>query len=241
MARSWVVFCAALLGCGRTRFDPVTDGADGFVGCTHTFCDDFDRPAPVETGWTSATVTGGLLSLDSTTSVSSPSSLRVDLTSTATGSALLEQTFAPTAITSVHYAFDLAIETADSTAELDLAQMKWLTVQAPCTGLGFYIVRTRAFSPPKLVMQETYSGCGGNTDDILPFTTGFHHIDVLVLTGAANVAHLTVTVDDALAVDRPVPVPVPASRVQLDLGAPAIQAVNASWVIHYDNVAVDLQ
>jgi len=239
-----VAACGALAACGRFDFDPIAAIAtDAPAGCTHTFCDNFDRPTGVAVGWTSSMVTGGTLAIDNSTSVSPPGSLAVAFDASNAGVAYLSESFTPLAQTGVHYAFDLDLETADTTGEVDIADLLWLSYPAPCTGLGFFVVRTRDLTPAQLVLQETYNNCaGGNIDTPIPVaSSGFSHLDVDVQVGAAGVAHVQVAVDGVLQIDRAVQVDVPPSQLELRFGVPFTAAVNAPWSVHYDNVAVDLR
>ncbi len=226
--------------CGRIDFDPRSDGALDAAGCQHTFCDAFDDSGALGATWTSISDPDDILSLDETTGVSPPASFHVAFPPTVDAMDSLEVALGPTAITSVRYAFDYELVTTDSTAEIDLAQLHWLTLPSACTDLGFFIVRTRALMPPALVMQETYTGCGGNIDDPLPTTAGFHHFEITVTLGTAGNARIGVLVDGVTAVDRAIPVDVPSSLVTFSLGAPHIQDAEQAWDMHYDNVAIDV-
>ncbi len=222
---AWLL--VAVSACGRVAFDPLVDAPP--VGCQHTFCDDFDRADGLADGWTSSV--GGDLSLEA-------GALRVAFPPTAGDSEYLELDLAPVAQTSARYAFDMELETTDTTAETDLAALEWLAPPPGCSALGFYIVRTRAFTPPMLVLQETYAGCATNIDDPIPAPPGFHRYEVDVVFGSTG--HVTVTVDGVVAVDRVPAAPVPASQLSFRLGAPNIQDAEQPWLIHYDNLAIDL-
>ena len=227
---AWLL--VAISACGRVAFDPRVDAAGDAppVGCQHTFCDDFDRATGLADGWTSSA--GSDLSLDQ-------GSLRVAFPPTVADSEYLEIDLAPVAQTSARYAFDMDLETTDMTAETDLATLAWLTPPPGCTVLGFFIVRTRAFTPPMLVLQETYAGCASNIDDPIPAPPGFHHYEVDVAFGSTG--HVTVLVDGVVAVDRVPAAAVPASQLTFRLGAPSIQDAEQPWLIHYDNLAIDLE
>ena len=65
--RRWWCVALVLAGCGRQNFDPLRDGdvgvpdgpngSDAAATCT-TFCDNFDRTTPPQTGWDTRTTSG---------------------------------------------------------------------------------------------------------------------------------------------------------------------------------------
>ena len=85
-ARCLSIAVVLVTGCGRFFFDerePIDGGGDDASGdafeCGHTFCDNFDRSGPPETGWDMYTMTTGTASLASDMSVSPPQSLLISI------------------------------------------------------------------------------------------------------------------------------------------------------------------
>ena len=244
MIRVWLVLLVA--GCGRYEFDPLTDASaasdasdDAPGTCAgHTFCDDFDRATPVSTGWDELVNTGGTISIVTGTSVSGPKSLLVAMPTAAVGVANLRKTFPRTA-THARISFDLSYATANGgIAELDLVQLQWLELPAPCTNFGYYLVRD---STGPLIMQETYTGCGGNVNTPLAFGAGFHHVDMEVWFGLPAAARVTVQIDGAMVFDTMPIREIPASTLLLDFGVPSQRDIIAPWEVRYDDLTVDLE
>jgi hypothetical protein len=234
-----IVAVVALAGCGRVGFD--VGSGDAVGGCGHTFCDNFDRTTAVDTGWDSANLVGGsMLAIDTSVVSSGSGSLAVTLVPGAGNIAALSKTFSLIAQVYVNYAFDLQLDMVDTTGEVDLADLTWEPSPPGCGELGFFI--TRAAALDQVALQETYGMCGPLTDTPVVIGSGFHHIEVDTQIGAATVAHVRVTVDGTIvAVDKAVPVDVPPSAVKLAFGAPYESGVGTPWLLHLDNLTVDIQ
>jgi len=235
------VWLLALAGCGRVGFGASPDASpDAAPSCGHTFCDDFARTAPLEGPWDSAMLLGGSLSLDGDR-----------LLAQAAGN--LDRAFLlkllPLASTSIHFEADIKLETGMD-GEIDLVQLHWHDLPAFCTAggaFGYFLVRD---STGKMEIQETYVGCNGagNKNDVIPVTTFppsgpdvAHHVQIDVMLGAVNSAHVRVQVDALLGVDATISsYDVLPSTIELHLGVPGVSAPTAPWAIHFDNVVVDI-
>jgi hypothetical protein len=230
-------------GCGRVDFDPLRDGAttvDGTAACTHTFCDDFDRTTPPVTGWSSDVASDGTLVIDDTTSVSAPSSLRVDAPLPGPASMFLVEDLPGMASAAIHVEFELAVGQRDDGAEVDLMQLTWLPAPPPCTLFGYFIVKD---DTGPMELQETFSGCGAaNSNDTFPFgiADGFHHVAIDISLGAQAATRLHVAIDGTTVVDKPADRDVPASALELRLGE-GTRTPSVEWIVHYDDVIVDLE
>ncbi|MBL0217513.1 MAG: hypothetical protein IPQ07_27020 [Myxococcales bacterium] len=199
MRRWW---CAALVlaGCGRQNFDPLRDGdvggtdaadaldaADAAAACT-TFCDNFDRTTPPQTGWDIKTTSGA------GTSVIANGQLQITLPATGDGTFLV--TTLPAATSRVRIAFKIAYtSTAPGIAEVDLVQLRWDLPLAGCTSEGFYLVRD---STGPFDLQETYAGCGANVNTAFVdlANSGLHAVVMTITLGALNTAKIEVAIDN---------------------------------------------
>src|SRR5262245_41349553 len=116
--------------CGRIYFDPRSDSAQTALPCEqqHTFCDSFDRaPQDIQLGWDGLTTFGmGTIAIDTTRSVSQPSSLGVSVAGPGNDLALMAKQL-PAMTSRVHVAFDIAYSTqqAFQSAEIDLLRLDW--------------------------------------------------------------------------------------------------------------------
>jgi hypothetical protein len=225
----------ALAGCGRINIDAHDDSGSA-AACIHTFCDDFDRAPPADRGWTGAVVAGGTLALDSSESVSPPSSLLTTIAFPSTAGVYLTKDL-PVMQTALHASLDIELATTTLDAEIDLFQIVWVAAPQPCTAFGYFLVRD---STNVMVMQETYVGCGTSVNDILPFPAGFHHVVVDIAAGAIGTATVRIEIDGVLALDKQVDHAIPASALTIALGAPGVRATTGPWLIRYDNLIVDV-
>ena len=242
--RGLAMLVMGTIACGRYRFGPLADEQSGDAApgtCAHTFCDDFDRPGPLEAGWDSVANTGAAtLALATDASVSAPQSFLLSLPAPQLeGGFLVKQL--PTATTSARIAFRVGYASTNlGTAEVDLVQLQWDTRPTTCTSFGYYLVRdgTGPFD-----LQETYGGCGGNANTALPDlgNSGFHSVVMLVTFGAIGTARVRVEIDGNLAVDKPTSHAIDPSSLTLRLGGGASRNMTAPWQIRYDDVIVDLQ
>lgn len=241
-----------LVGCGRLGFGEQTapgDGAadapdtpgDTTLSCGHTFCDDFDRTTPLETGWDRIDNTGNaVLSLDDSDPVDGFFLLQLpspDLE----GGFLVKQLPAPTATGSVRIAFDLEYSSDDpSVAEIDLVQLQWDILPMTCTSFGFFLVRdgTGPFN-----LQETYGGCGGNENTPMEDIDNEppRRVEMTLTLGAVGTAQIRVDLDGKNVIDKLVSHAVLPSPLTLRLGGGAVRDVMAEWKIAYDNLEVDVQ
>jgi hypothetical protein len=245
--RGLVMLALATIACGRYRFDPLAEGQSGdaapdaSAACAHTFCDDFDRPGPIEAGWDSTANSGAaMLVLAADASVSAPQSFLLSLPAPQLeGGFLVKQL--PAATTSARIAFSVGYaSTSLGTAEVDLVQLQWDVRPAACTSFGYYLVRdgTGPFD-----LQETYGGCGGNENTPLGDrgNSGFHAVVMVVTFGAIGTARVRVEIDGNLGVDKPTSHAIDPSSLTLRLGGGASRNMTAPWQIRYDDVIVDLQ
>lgn len=218
------------------------DGADGAPSCEHTFCDDFDRPGPVEAGWDSLFNSGNATpALVTTTSVSAPQSYDLHLPGTSLEGGFLVKALPVTPASSVVVRVQLGYETSTvNDAEIDMLQLKWDTLPAGCTEFGYYFVRdgTKAFN-----LQETYGTCGGNEQNYLPDlpNSGFHAAVMTVTLGAIGTARIKLELDGATVVDRTTSHAIMPSTLTLRLGAGASRNILAPWDFRYDDLTVDVQ
>lgn len=235
-----LVAVAALAACGRIDFAP-RDDAPATSSCGHTFCDDFERTAPVVGDWTTSSTSGGTLSLDTGTLVADGTTVMP-----AAGAVYLAKSFPDPVSTSIHVEADVELDTG-SDGEIDLVQIHWEDLPLTCTSFGYYLVRNRQTST--VIIQETYVGCGGSgsVDDTLPSfpaaaPSGTQHVAIDVTMGAKNAgAHLAVHVGDSLDLDKTVTLyDIPASHLSVRVGVPGVQANTGPWSVRYDNVIVDL-
>ena len=243
-----------LAGCGRLGFgetSPPSDGAtdasadapgDTTLSCGHTFCDDFDRNTPLDTGWDRLDNTGAaILELDG---APPEGFFTVELPAPALEGGFLVKNFAPpVANGSVRIAFDIEYSSADpSLAEIDMIQLQWDTPPAPCTSFGFFLVRDGAGTGP-FNLQETYGGCGGNENTALEDLDNLprRRIEMIVTLGAIGGAQVRVEIDGVPFVDKVVSHAVPPSPLTLRLGGGAVRDMSAPWKISYDNLEVDVQ
>ena len=232
------VMLVAIPACGRLDFEPIADAMP--AGCGHTFCDNFDRSTPVGAPWTAADTSGGTLVLDPSVRVSAPNGLLVDVPFPLTGAVYLTEAL-PRADISIHVELDLDLEQTDATAEIDLVQVLWVPPPAPCDAFGYFFVRD---DTGPLELQETFVNCGAaSSNDTFPFGVGngFHHLALDIQLGALGTAALQVQVDGASVVDKLADRDVPASALELRLGAPGTRTTSVAWRIRYDNVIVDLR
>jgi hypothetical protein len=250
--RALIVVCVSSLvvvaGCGRRWFDPLDDGvdapaADVLASCGHTFCDDFDRAGPVESGWGALTNSGlALPSLTTARVVSAPQAFLVELPGTSLESAYLVQSL-PMATTSAVVSLQLDYTTTNvNDAEIDLVALNWDAPPAPCTSFGYYLVRDGTMS---FNLQETYggTGCAPSEQNYLPGldNTGYHAIVMTVTFGAIGTARIKLDIDGTNVVDHTTSHAIPASTLTLRLGAGASRNVVAPWEFRFDDLLVDVQ
>lgn len=226
-----------MAGCGRLAFDERGDGVDGPVGCGHTFCDDFDRTTPVDTGWSSLDTTAG-----GTGAIDTNQLLLTVPTMTPTmeiGSAVLEVKVPGTFTTHASVELDLAMATTTvMNTEVDLVRLAWDIPPAGCTTFEFVLVRdgTGPFN-----LQETYdAGCvtGGNIEHF--------NIDLLnkpiakIRLEVDSSRTLTLAVDGVEIVREVAAHAVTPSSLTLGIGANVVRNGQTPWMVRYDNVVVDL-
>ncbi len=243
-----------LVGCGRLGFgetapgDGLTDTVadtpgDTALSCGHTFCDDFDRTTPLETGWDRIDNTGNaVLSLDDSDPVDRFFLLELP-SPNLEGGFLVKQLPAPTATGSVRIAFDLEYSSADaSVTEIDLVQLQWDILPPPCTSFGFFLVRDGAGTGP-FNLQETFGGCGGNEDTPIKDLDNLppRRVEMTITLGAIGTAGVRIDLDGENFVDKLVSHAVDPSPLTLRLGGGAVRDVMAEWKIAYDNLEVDVQ
>ena len=236
--RFWLLL---LVGCGRLHFDPLTDSASDSPSdlpvdqpaCAHTFCDDFERTT-LQGPWDLASMAGGTLSIDQGRLFAQTSAdLQV---------AHLEKLL-PTANSTVHAEVDVTFDAGNS-GEIDLFQIHWITMPGTCTSFGYFLVRDRL---DMVEIQETYVGCtpASSNDAIASFSpnapSGPHHMVIDITTGAAGTAHLAVSDNGLVQIDRQISAhDVPASAIDIHIGVPGVSMPASPWAIHYDNVIVDV-
>lgn len=203
------------------------------TGCPFTFCDDFDRDGSAQTGWSGSIVNGGRLDLVSDASVSPPQSLLASLTQ---NQPLYLRKALPTAATSVTIEFDIDITRLSDAGEVDLAQLRWTTLPAPCTGLGLYLVRG---SDRNVVLQETYTDCGGLRDNLLEVPAGWHRFRLELDVGAPQAAR--VFLDGVRVTDIALRVAFPTSESELRVGVPAVSGAGVPLQVRFDNVIANVR
>jgi hypothetical protein len=229
-------------GCGRIGFgtDAIQDGGETDDGSTDsgpscTFCDDFDRVTPVDATWTTFVASGGTAQLSNAASVSSPSSLLVDVAFPISGVVYLRKDL-PMATISAKVSVDLTLDQVGSTGDGDIVQLGWVTLPPPCTGLAMILIAAGG----DMQLQETYVNCGGLVYTNTPLGgAGFHHVQLEVDLDPSR--RVRVLVDGVVRVDKPIAVPMPPSQLNLNVGFPYISGITQPWAIRYDNVRVDLQ
>lgn len=234
----------AIAACGRVGFDPRVGGDD--IGgddaggddaggdCSETFCDDFNRDPPLEKGWTA--LSNSIGALPSLTN----EEFQLGLPAPNLENGFLEKQFA-TATTSARVAFRIGYASANpGIAEIDLVQLKWDTLPAPCTSFGYFLVRdgTGPFD-----LQETYNNCGGNENTPLGNrdNTGMHDVVLYVTFGAMGTARVRVDIDGATLVDKLTSHAIAPSTLTLRMGGGAVRDMAAPWLIRYDEVRVLVQ
>lgn len=245
----WALALLFVSACGRYRFDPLADGdaatAVDASSCGHTFCDNFDRPSPLEATWDNVSKSAPTTLGYTTLAISPPQAYQVDIPLTgALENGFLEKHL-PLATTSAIVDVQLGHEsTSPGGTEFDLVQLHWemLPVEGttPCTAFGFYLVRDRT---DQFNLQETFGGCGTNQQNYLPDLTnmGMHHVRMEITFGSP--AHLRLYIDDVLtSIDHDVANhPVPPSTILLRVGAGASRIPTAPWTFRYDDLTVDLE
>jgi hypothetical protein len=251
------VAAVLLAGCGRYFFDEeehadggTVDAAGDAFDCGHTFCDDFDRSGPPEAGWDMITMTTGVASIVSDTSVSAPQSLLVTIPTdgtTTTGNVFLRKKL-PMATTKavVHLQLQYSVVTTMNT-EADFLALQWDTLPVGCTAFGFYLVRdgTKPFN-----LQETYgdAGTGGlcaggsvqNPNLNLDNTATFNDVTMEVTFGAMGTAWLKLTINGVAVVDKMATHPIDPSTLTLQLGGGISRNGLSPWTIRFDDVTVDI-
>ncbi len=241
----------ASAACGRVWFDPRSDAAttidvpadDALASCGHTFCDDFDRSGPVDAGWNAVTNSGlAVTSLVTDSLISPPQSLLVHLPGTSLESGYLVKQL-PMATTSAVVSVQLGYETQNvNDAEIDLVALNWDAPPAPCTTLGYYLVRDGTMN---FNLQETYAGtgCAPSEQNYLPGldNTGFHAVIMTITFGAVGTARVKLDIDGTNVVDHTTSHAITASTLTLRVGAGASRNIVAPWDFRYDDLIVDVQ
>ncbi len=235
-----------LASCGRQNFDPLRDGdvdapdtsdasdasADASPACT-TFCDNFDRTTPPQTGWDTRTNTGA-----STVGIAS-GQLQITLPATGDGAFLVKAL--PAATTQVRIAFKISYgSTTPGIAEIDLVQLRWEIPAGGCSSEGFYLVRN---STGPFDLQQTYAGCGANVDTALVdlANSGLHVVVMTITLGPLNTAKIEVAIDGGAPTTVMAAHAIPSSSMSLGVGAGAVRDVTTPWEIRYDDLSVDVQ
>jgi hypothetical protein len=219
------------------------DAIDGPPSCGHTFCDNFDRPGPVEAGWDAVINTGNaVLSLVTTTSVSPPQSYDLHHPGTSLEQGFLAKAL-PTSTSSVVVKLQLAYETSNvNDAEIDMLRVKWDAPAAGCSDFGYFLVRD---GTKQLNLQETYGGvaCGANEQNYSPDlpNTGWHAAVMTVTLGAVGTARIKLELDGLTIVDHTTSHAIPASTLHFELGAGSERNIVAPWDFRYDDLTVDVQ
>lgn len=239
--RRAVVILLLAAACGRYRFDPLDDsgtGADATPpdvteSCGHTFCDDFDRPGPLTAGWDSSTNSG------LATPALENGQYRLQLPGTSNESAFIEKNL-PQASSSIVVHVRLGWDsTTPGAAEIDMVQLRWLTLPGACTSFGYFLVRdgTGPFN-----LQETYGGCGGNEQNYLGSldNMGLREMTMTVTLGAIGVASVRLDIDGTTVVEHTTSHAIEPSTLQLRLGGGAVRNVVAPWDIRFDDLYVDV-